>query len=166
MGHMKQFCSNEFRCIYEMPVISLSGEWQEATTPAVTEAKITSRNTQGQLSASSSWSHTQPEPPFPWERHLDTPGSWGTEPPESPGTRTWSLHPQTASHLSTALTLTFYSTCSKTKLASLASSPSTESSKEKMLVGEIPFFFWVKCWKEKSQIYSKVAQTSREERTD
>lgn len=48
MGYMKQFCSNEFKCSYEMPVVlPLSGDCQEATIPEVTEAKITTKNIQG-----------------------------------------------------------------------------------------------------------------------
>lgn len=51
MGYMKQFCSNEFKCSYEMPVVlPLSGDCQEATIPEVTEAKITIKNiVSGQL---------------------------------------------------------------------------------------------------------------------
>lgn len=99
----------------------------------------------------------QSEPPFPWEGHLGTPGSWGTE---SPGTRTQPLHPQTASHLGH-----WHFMAWAPKPNWLPWHPSLPLNPQRITcqLKRFPFFFGVKCWEENSQIYSKVAHTSREE---
>lgn len=171
MGYMKQFCSNELKRSYEMPVVPpLSGDWQEATIPEVTEAKITTKKTpKGQLSASSSWSHTQLEPPFPWEPPRGIPGHCCQ--PRDRVSRHKDRGPSTNIPLDSLTShhqlfhWHFTAHAPKPNLVFLAPIHSTEPSNKKMLVEEISFF-WVKCWKENSQIYSKVTQTSREEGTD
>lgn len=147
MGYMKQFCSNEFKCSYEMPVVPpLSGDWQEATIPEVTEAKITTKKTpKGQLSASSSWSHTQLEPPFPSEPPRGIPGHCcqlrdGVSRHKDRGPCTnIPLDSLTSQHQ--LFHWHFTAHAPKPNLVFLAPIHSTEPSNKKMLVEEISFSF-------------------------
>lgn len=111
-------------------------------------------------------SSSLPSPESPREGYLDTAASWGrVSRHKDRGHCTYS--PLRQPHLSApAFALTFDSTCSKTKLVFLASIHSSESSNKKDAERRDPFSFWVKCWKENSQIHSKVTQTSSEEGTD